>query len=132
VSDLDTIRKRHWQNPDGKCASADHAYPSSWPCETRQVLDALDACMKLRSERHRNADICTLEKAAMGADADRLAEALRDAIAVAHETDSLRSHSDDERKDGWFRASFDRCNDAICADAREALRQHEAAKEASE
>jgi len=135
VSDIDTIRERHWQNPDGKCASADHAYPSAWPCDTRVVLDTLDRALvaaeglaeadKRHRDAHEMASWYEDRERAARADADRLAEALRDAIAVAHETDSLRSHSDDERKDGWFRASFDRCNDAICADAREALRQHD-------
>ena len=54
-----------------------------------------------------------------------LAEALRDAIDVAHETDSLRNHSDDERKDGWFRAPLYRCTDVTCEQANEALRQHD-------
>ena len=72
MPDLATIRERHWQNPDGKCASGDHAYPSAWPCDTRVVLDALDDpyWAKVLSE---NLTIL--------ADADRLAAALEDAEA---------------------------------------------------
>jgi len=70
MTDIDPIRRRHNDFVSSHPCSTD-------TCDTRIVLDALDACMKLRSERHRNADICTLEKAALKADADRLAEAGR-------------------------------------------------------
>ena len=82
----------------------------------------------IRWELHREriAHIATMGQAAESLRRERmLAEALRDAIDVAHETDSLRNHSDDERKDGWFRAPLYRCTDVTCEQANEALRQHD-------
>jgi len=77
MSDIDTIRERHWQNPDGKCASGDHAYPSAWPCDTRVVLDALDSSRKAHRDAHEMASWYEDRERAARADADRLAEALR-------------------------------------------------------
>jgi len=97
VSDIDTIRERHWQNPDGKCASADHAYPSAWPCDTRVVLDTLDRALvaaeglaeadKRHRDAHEMASWYEDRERAARADADRLAEALR---AYMEAEDSFR------------------------------------------
>jgi hypothetical protein len=91
------------------------------------AMDAITAAEALDEYESAVASIAYVrrQRDAARADADRLAEALREAIGGLHSTDSLRSHSDDERTDGWFRAPLYRCADATCEQAREALRQHE-------
>ena len=113
MTDLDTIRERHWQNPDGKCASGDHAYPSAWPCDTRVVLDALDDpyWAKVLSENEH-----------LRADADRLAEALEEVARENHDPSGTKWHHDGTR---YRPASFDDCQGPDCKQARDALRQHD-------
>ena len=99
----------------------------------REAVEPWQALGEPTATEHHQSDIAITsrlieERDAERALADQLTEALRDAAAVAHETDSLRSHSDDERKDGWFRAPFERCEDVLCADARAALAVFEEAR----
>ena len=140
MTDLDTIRDRHWQNPDGKCASGDHAYPSAWPCDTRVVLDALD-----RADAASVDDAAAIQEfgrdlieaqasaanhnsayAAARADADRLAEALQsDDDGYCRECKRMVCEWDERR--GYPTALHDRL-DLHADDCKtgHTLRQHDA------
>ena len=72
MSDLDTIRERH--NAGHFCVVNGRTLwvvPADLPCDTRVVLDALGYCAEARDVQQR-------AHGAARADADRLAEALRE------------------------------------------------------
>ena len=112
MSDLDALRERHRKVAilterniieQKWCVEC----RTDWPCDTRVVLDALDAVDVAYAEEAKCHDT---DKA----DADRLAEALRACLVIF-------------QRDGW-NTRPDIANAVY--PARAALRQYEAAKEA--
>ena len=113
MTDLDTIRERH--NTGHFCVVNGRSLwvvPADLPCDTRVVLDALDDpyWAKVLSENEH-----------LRADADRLAEALREVARENHDPSGTKWHHDGTR---YRPASFDDCQGPDCKQARDALRQH--------
>lgn len=128
MSDLDTIRERHYvvsgpDAPDGFCVECFNYEQGPYlPCDTRVVLDALEKEGRLAFERKHEARAARSNADDFRADADRLAEALRAFVKA-----------DDVHTEHMCSPGF--CNDLVGMDfddampaAREALRQHEEMK----
>ena len=85
MTDIDTIRERHYEcSPDACLSRGPDAAGNRWPCETRVVLDALD----------RQADLSGEALTGMGREAAH-------AKALAEALDNYRHGDDCYCPHGW-------------------------------
>lgn len=97
-------RERHRENNADMSGDPDRAEEPGclfcgepWPCPDRLLIDALV------SER------------------ETLRELLREAIETAHQTGTIRDHSDPNDTTGWNVHGIETCGDLLCVEALAAL-----------